>query len=162
MSGNALFLRPKTTGNMKTLTFYTGGRCSGQFFSASSLFPSKSFKQGAKNISPVAALFTVRTATIIQSSVTATEKIVPRTLKKVDGNSFAICVVLVVNTPSGKVNPHHPMLNGNLLLVILAAAKNSHTSPNPHMIVATNHPSTYRISAELVEEACNVPVFSNV
>jgi hypothetical protein len=104
---------------------YTGGSCSGQFFSACSFFPSKSFKQGAKNISPVAAVFTVRAATMIQSNVTATEKIyvqyvslpfqtnfknrglltVPRTLKKVDGNSFAICVVLVVNTPSGKVNP---------------------------------------------------------
>ena len=54
---------------------HTGDTPSGQFLSASSFFPSKSFRQGAKNISPVAALLTVRTATIIQSNVTATEKI---------------------------------------------------------------------------------------
>ena len=87
---------------------HTGDTPSGQFLSASSFFPSKSFRQGAKNISPVAALFTVRTATIIQSNVTAMENIylslaqvsseerqgtshtVPKTLKKVDGNSLAI------------------------------------------------------------------------
>ena len=87
---------------------HTGDTPSGQFLSASSFFPSKSFRQGAKNICPVAALLTVRAATIIQSNVTATEKIylslaqvsseerqgtshtVPKTLKKVDGNSLAI------------------------------------------------------------------------
>ena len=69
---------------------------------------------------------------------------VPRTLKNSDGNSFAICVVDVANTPNGNVNPHHPILNGNLLLVILAAAKNNHTSPNPHITVAVNQPMIYR------------------
>jgi len=68
----------------------------------------------------------------------------------------------VVNTPSGNVNPHHPMLKGNLLLVILAAAKNSQTRANPHIIVATSHPSTYSISAELVVEDCKVPVLAKM
>jgi len=141
---------------------HQAGDSAGQFLSASSFFPSKSFKQGAKNISPVQALFTVLAVTIIHNNVTATLKIVLRTLKNVLGNSFAICVVLVVNTPSGNVKPHHPILNGNLLLVMLAAAKKSHTSPNPHIIVATAQPRTYNISPELAEEGrARVSVLGN-
>ena len=83
---------------------------------------------------------------------------VPSTLKKVEGNSFPIVVVEVVNTPRGNVNPHHPMLNGNRLRLILAAAKNSHTSPNPHIMVAANHPTTYNISPGLDVPDCSVPV----
>jgi hypothetical protein len=58
---------------------------------------------------------------------------VPSTLKNVEGNSFPLCTVEVVNTSRRKVNPHQPMLNGNLLLVILANAKTSHNeTKSPH------------------------------
>jgi hypothetical protein len=55
------------------LLSYTGAR-TGQFSSACASFPSRSFKQGAKNISPVYALLMVPQATIIQRRVTAIEK----------------------------------------------------------------------------------------
>ena len=136
------------------------GESAGQFPSISAFFSSKSFKQGAKNMAPVQTLLRVLTATKIQSSVTATENIVARTLKNVLGSSLAICAVLVVNTPRGNVNPHQPMLNGNLDLVILAAAKKSHTSPKPHITVAVTQPNTKRISPELTaeDERGRVPV----
>jgi hypothetical protein len=52
----------------------------------------------------------------------------------------------IANTPIGNVNPHHPILNGNLLLDIDATARNNHTSPKPHSTRATMQPSTYKIS----------------
>ena len=55
------------------LLSYTEARA-GQFSSACASFPSRSFKQGAKNISPVHALLMVPQATIIQRRVTAIEK----------------------------------------------------------------------------------------
>ena len=75
---------------------------------------------------------------------------VPKTSKNRLGNSLPICIVLAVNTPNGNVNPHHPMLNGNRQREMLMMARNSHTSANPHMIVATSQPSTYKISPGLL------------
>ncbi len=86
---------------------------------------------------------------------------VPRTLKKAEGNSMPIWIVEVVKTPSGKVNPHHPILNGNLLRLMLAKAKNSHTRPNPHIITAVRKPITYRISPACVVVSLSVWVRGN-
>ena len=69
---------------------------------------------------------------------------VPKILKNSEGSSFAMVVVATVNTPSGKVNPHQPILNGNFDRVIEANAKKSQTSANPHMISPTTKPKVYR------------------
>lgn len=71
----------------------------------SSSFDIQSCRQGAKNNSPVHALAAVLVATTIHRNITATEKIVLRTLKKRDGSSVANVAVATVYTPSGKVNP---------------------------------------------------------
>lgn len=71
---------------------------------------------------------------------------VPSTLKNNDGISFPSVVVDTANTPSGKVKPHQPILNGNLLRLMLASAKKSQTIAKPHMMSAINQPTTYKIS----------------
>lgn len=68
------------------------------------------------------------------------ELTVPSTLKNNEGISLPIVVVDTENTPSGKVNPHHPILNGNLLWLMLATANNSHKIPYAHITNATIHP----------------------
>jgi hypothetical protein len=104
--------------------------------------PLLSSAHGAEIISPMIVFLIVTVASII-TEFTLRDKVptAPSTLKKIDGNSLPICIVLVVKTPSGNVNPHHPMLKGNLIK-ILANAKNSQTSPNPHMINAISSPTT--------------------
>ena len=46
-------------------------------------------------------------------------------------------IVDIAKTPMGKVKPHQPMLKGNFEREMEATAKNSHTKPNPHMMIAT-------------------------
>lgn len=53
-----------------------------------------------------------------------------------------ISQVQVAKTPKGKVNPHHPMLNGKLLhRTMEARAKKSQTSAKAQRIKATRKPT---------------------
>jgi len=49
----------------------------------------------------------------IQNSRTATEKMVPKTLKAVESKSPKV-VVEIAKNPIGKVKPHQPILKGKL------------------------------------------------
>ena len=83
------------------------------FFFSSALFKlcafSYSAAHGATNIVPVKkAPCIVPALTSIHRRATATEKMVPSTLKNRLGSSVAIVVVDTVKTPSGNVKPHQP------------------------------------------------------
>ena len=80
----------------------------------------------------------------------------PRTLKNLDGISWPSWLVQVAKTPSGKVNAHHPRLNGNFFNRIMAAtAKNSHIQPNDHRRRPIRKPMSYKVSPD---PGLNVPV----
>lgn len=75
---------------------------------------------------------------------------VPRTRKKRDPNSRPIWHVLIANTPRGKVNPHQPILNGNLrVYAIEVSAKKSQLSPKPQRINAVRNPRAEKMSPAL-------------
>ena len=69
-------------------------------------------RQGAWNRCPCQAPLAVPAAMTNQSTMTATPKAVPSTLKNLDGSSLPIKIVLRAYTPRGNVKPHQPMLNG--------------------------------------------------
>lgn len=86
----------------------------------------------------------------IQMSTTAMAKIVPRISKKGDGISVPIVSVANATVPSGKVNAHHPILKGNLLVKRWITAIASHTIAKPHISKAIMNPAVYRMVPELV------------
>jgi hypothetical protein len=80
---------------------------------------------------------------------------VPRTLKNSDGSAFPISQVVVANPPRGKVNPHHPILNGNVLLqAIDAIAKKSQTSPKDHKMRAMRNPTVKKADSDPSSRVC--------
>ena len=87
---------------------------------------------------------------------------VPNTSKNCDGISFPIWTVETVKTPMGNVKPHHPMLKGNLLRLILASAKKNQTRAKPHIISAIRNPTTYRMSPALVVLSLRVLVTGKI
>lgn len=67
---------------------------------------SYSAAHGVKKICLVITSLIVSVLTISHSRTITMENILLKTLEKVLGNSFAICVVEIVNTPSGNVSPY--------------------------------------------------------
>lgn len=90
---------------------------------------------------------TVRAATPNHNIDTITENTVPSTSRNGEPSSRPSWQVLVANTPSGNVNPHQPILKGNVrVCTIEPSARNSHSSPNPHSTSALMKPSAQSTS----------------
>lgn len=89
-------------------------------------------------------------STVAFSVKNGNELTLPRTRKNLEPNSRPSWHVLVANTPRGKVNPHHPILNGNLrVYTIEVSAKKSQLSPNPQSINAIRNPRAEKMSPAL-------------
>lgn len=106
--------------------------------------PATHGKRSETHMTPCHAFSAVPNATVSQSMISVTVKIVPKTLNATESNSVPNCSVAEVNTPIGKVNPHQPMLNGIFsplvrMLRIDAMATRSHTKPKPQITKATLH-----------------------
>jgi hypothetical protein len=71
---------------------------------------------------------------------------VPRTLKNIMSISSPSSIVFAAYTPSGKVNPHQPILKGNgELYRTVARANTSQIKPKLHMRRDMRTPKTYVI-----------------
>ena len=105
--------------------------------------------QGETNSSPRQAPHKVRHPTSDHNPTNASTSTAPMPLKNPSSSHTPSFRVASAYTPSGKVKPHQPRLNGMpwcTCLRVISAAVSNHQKPQPHSTIPATSPSPRAVS----------------